>query len=177
MKYIKPQKYKNIMKKFKLLKTLLVLIGILIGSVSTQLWATDYYILGPDNSWDQNATHKMVSSGISNWIYKDLTVSGQWYGFKVREYNSTYHGKDANSNCVPGTSYHTGNGDNMYCDFKTSGLTYYFFYNTSTQYLMIQPKYYLGLEIAEHPIKVGDKLKMHPLMMLRTDISSGALVR
>lgn len=101
------------------------------------------YILGPDGSWDQNAAHTLGSSGISNWVYKDLTVTGQWNGFKVIE-GSTWKGKDADSNCVPGTSYHTGSGDNMYCDFKASGLTYYFFYNTSTKYLMIQPKYYLA---------------------------------
>ena len=105
------------------------------------------YILGPDGSWDQNTTHQMVSSGITNWVYKDLSVKhgSDWSGFKV--YNgSTWYGKDSGGNNVTvGTIYSpTTSGGDTYCDFKANGLTYYFFFNTSTYKLMIQPKYYLA---------------------------------
>ena len=126
------------------LRRSLILLSALILSVG-QMWGVDYYILGPDGSWETDATHKMVSSGITNWVYKDLSVTGQWNNFKVRT-GETYYGKDSGGNNVTiGTIYSptTSGGDN-YCDFKANGLTYYFFFNTSTHKLMIQPKYYLA---------------------------------
>ncbi len=122
-----------------------VILALLLTFGVGEMWGADYFILGPDGSWDTNDTHKMVSSGISNWVYKDLTVSGQWSNFKVNT-GSTWYGKDTGGNNVTvGTIYTptTTGGDN-YCDFKASGRTYYFFFNTSTKKLMIQPKYYLA---------------------------------
>ena len=107
-----------------------------------------YYILGPDGSWDQNATHQMVSSGITNWVYKNLTPSGQWTSFKVYDKDGNkWYGKDSNGNNVAvGVEYTptTSGGDN-YCDFTTNykNMSYYFFFNTSTKKLMVQPNYYL----------------------------------
>lgn len=122
---------------FSLIFAMLMTLGV------GEMKATDY-ILGPDGSWTQNAAHTLGSSGISNWVYKDLTVSGQWTNFKVLN-GSTWYGKDGSGNdVVVGTAYALGSGDNAYCDFKASSLTYYFFFNTSTKKLMIQPKYYLA---------------------------------
>ncbi len=111
-----------------------------------QMWGVDY-ILGPDGDWTQNTTHQMVSSGITDWVYKDLSVKhgSSWSGFKVLN-EGTWYGKDSQGdNVTVGTIYSptTSGGDN-YCDFKANGLTYYFFFNTSTHKLMIQPKYYLA---------------------------------
>lgn len=119
---------------------------ILLTLAVEQMWGANTYILGPDGSWTQNAAHTMASSGISNWLYKDLTVTGQWNNFKVYYNSSTWYGKDSGGNNVTvGSEYSpTTSGDNAYCDFKKSGLTYYFFFNTSTKKLMIQPKYYLA---------------------------------
>ena len=114
-----------------------------------QMWADDYYVLGPDGSWDQNTAHKMVSSGITNWVYKNLTPSGQWTNFKI--YNTTtntWYGKDSGGNNVTiGTEYTpTTAGENIYCDFTSnySNMSYYFFFNTSTKKLLIVPNYYLA---------------------------------
>ncbi|MBR4519984.1 MAG: InlB B-repeat-containing protein, partial [Paludibacteraceae bacterium] len=122
---------------FTLILTLLLTLGV------GQMWGA-VYILGPDGSWTEDAAHTMNSAGISNWVYQSLTPSAEWNGFKVKN-GSTWKGKDVNSNCVVGTSYHTGSGENMYCDFSQyNEMPYYFFYNTSTAYLMIQPNYYLA---------------------------------
>ena len=126
--------------RFVAVLTLLLTIG--IGQASGA-----YYILGPDGSWDQNATHQMVSSGITNWVYKNLTPSGQWTSFKVYDGSSKWYGKDSGGNNVTvGVEYTptTSGGDN-YCDFTTNykNMSYYFFFNTSTQKLMVQPNYYL----------------------------------
>ncbi len=120
-----------------------ILILLLMGV--NNAWAA-YYILGPDGSWDQNATHQMVSSGITNWVYKNLTPSGQWTSFKVTD-GSTWYGKNTNGeNVTVGVEYTptTSGGDN-YCDFTTNykNMSYYFFFNTSTKKLMVQPNYYL----------------------------------
>ena len=125
--------------RFVAVLTLLLTMGI------GQAWA-DYYILGPDGSWEENTTHQMVSSGITNWVYKNLTPSGPWTSFKVKDGN-TWYGKDSNGNNVTvGVEYTpTTTGDNTFCDFTTNfgNMSYYFFFNTSTKKLMVQPNYYL----------------------------------
>ncbi len=132
--------------KNKILKSLLIAIGLLATSLTTQMWAADY-ILGPDGSWTQNAAHTMGSSGITNWVYKNLTPSGQWTNFKVLN-SGTWYGKNSGGNNVTvGSEYTpTTTGDNMYCDFTSnySNMSYYFFFNTSTHKLIIQPDYYLA---------------------------------
>ena len=129
--------------KTNLLKSIFISLILLVGATNA---VADTYILGPDGSWTENTTHKMVSSGITNWVYKNLTPSGQWTSFKVKDGNSWY-GKDSNgSNVTVGVEYTptTSGGDN-YCDFTTNykNMFYYFFFNTSTKKLMIQPDYYL----------------------------------
>ncbi|MBQ7631861.1 MAG: InlB B-repeat-containing protein [Paludibacteraceae bacterium] len=138
------------MKNINSLKTVLVVIGLLIASLTSQLWADDYYILGPDGSWTEDATHKMVSSGITNWVYKNLTPSGEWTLFKVKT-GSTWYGKDSGKNNVTiGVEYTPttteGDNTNIACDFTAnySNMSYYFFFNTSTNKLMIHPLYYLA---------------------------------
>ncbi len=133
---------KSVVNATKVLSPILLFAFLTLGF--GQAWAA-CFILGPDGSWDQNTTHQMVSSGITNWVYKDLTVSGQWSGFKVLN-GSNWYGKDSGGNNVTvGTIYSpTESGGDTYCDFKANGLTYYFFFNTSTHKLMIQPKYYLA---------------------------------
>ena len=125
--------------RFVVVLTLLLTMGI------GQVWA-DYYILGPDGSWEQNATHQMVSSGITNWVYKNLTPSEQWTSFKVTD-GSTWYGKDSGGNDVTvGAEYTpTTSGENIFCDCTTNyeDMSYYFFFNTSTKKLMVQPNYYL----------------------------------
>ena len=118
---------KSVVNATKVLSPILLFAFLTLGF--GQAWAA-CFILGPDGSWDQNTTHQMVSSGITNWVYKDLTVSGQWSGFKVLN-GSNWYGKDSGGNNVTvGTIYSpTESGGDTYCDFKANGLTYYFFFS------------------------------------------------
>ena len=142
----KAKQFLNLLQGYtKGIRITAILILLLMGV--SNAWAA-YYILGPDGSWDQNATHQMVSSGITNWVYKNLTPSGQWTSFKVYDKdNSKWYGKDSGGNNVTvGVEYTpTTSGDNNYCDFTTNykNMSYYFFFNTSTKKLMVQPDYYL----------------------------------
>ena len=140
----KAKQFLNLLQGYtKGIRMTAILILLLMGV--SNAWGA-YYILGPDGSWDQNATHQMVSSGITNWVYKNLTPSGQWTSFKVYD-GSNWYGKDSGGNNVTvGVEYTptTSGGDN-YCDFTTNykNMSYYFFFNTSTKKLMVQPNYYL----------------------------------
>jgi len=79
------------MKNYKLLKTLLVLIGILIGSVSTQLWAVDV---------EKNARIYFDNS-TSNWSYSYIYfVINETNGYKLNHIDRSkiyYHKRSADT--------------------------------------------------------------------------------
>ena len=140
----KAKQFLNLLQGYtKGIRLTAILILLLMGV--NNAWGA-YYILGPDGSWDKNATHQMVSSGITNWVYKNLTPSGQWTSFKVTD-GSTWYGKNTNGeNVTVGVEYTpTKSGGDNYCDFTANykNMSYYFFFNTSNKKLMVQPNYYL----------------------------------
>ncbi len=123
---------------------------LLLLTCVTHAWATDWYLSGPTAfggyDWGTQSSLKMSSSGISNWVYKSLQPGGEWAGFKVTD-GSTWYGKNS-GNVEVGTEYtpsSNGSADPNYCDFSQyASMPYYFFFNTSTKKLMIQPNYYLA---------------------------------
>lgn len=117
------------MKNFKLLKTLLVLIGILIGSVSTQMWGA-YYITGSNGN-------------IGGWgTWKNMTESSDgmfWY----------FQAASGNCECKINTAKNYTNAldagyrDGGFCDTDLGGNTWdsggniNYWYNSGSYYILV----------------------------------------
>ena len=114
------------MKKHLFLKTLLVLIGILIGSVSTQMWAdAQYYYRGADNSWGGTL---MTVSDDGYYEYKASSTNDHQFKIALSEsgwdYNYSYVSAGFNGTNI------TGIGDQEQDNCKC-------WYNSGSYYILV----------------------------------------
>jgi len=122
------------MKNFKLLKTLLVLIGILIGSVSTQMWATTIYYRN-SNSWENVYIHYWGGTSGTSWgslpkMTRLSATSDIWYCDIGNNTNclfaSSSGGANQTSNWEGVTDGYLYDNGNVQSTFVASGFTWYF---------------------------------------------------